>query len=252
MPFLQSPLPHQLEWTKPVSKNGWRGVWIAHGAAAVDDIDSWAENTVADFVILDMHGLAPNAKWPQQQHECIAAYDYIQNLVPADKIILAGDSAGGCLVFNALSGIREKGWSRPAAAATISPWVRLCSDAATLRTLAETDWIREDRLQKCEYAYLPKGVNAHRPDVSPFYETSFKHYPPLLVTYGTGEIMLDDIKAFVDKVRQDHIDVEVLLRENMPHKWSMQPIWCHSLQAWKDDNAAVAQWIASRVKHSIS
>jgi acetyl esterase len=164
----------------------------------------------------------------------------------------AGDSAGGCLVFNVLSGIREKGWSRPAAAATISPWVRLCSDAATLRTLAETDWIREDRLQKCENAYLPEGVNAHRPDVSPFYETSFKHYPPLLVTYGTGEIMLDDIKAFVDKVRQDHIDVEVLLRENMPHKWSMQPIWCPSLQAWKDDNAAVAQWIASRVKHSTS
>jgi acetyl esterase/lipase len=161
---------------------------------------------------------------------------------------VAGDSAGGCLVLNLLSKIHEKGLPRPAGAVTISPWTRLRSDASTIRSLEATDWICENRLKKCEDAYLPKGVDAHQPDISPYYETSFKHYPPLLVTYGTGEIFLDDIKTFIHNVRQDQATVNVLERKNMPHKWSMQPIYCPSLQAWKDDNAALTQWMASRIR----
>ncbi|KAI9280579.1 Alpha/Beta hydrolase protein [Umbelopsis sp. AD052] len=235
----------------------------------------------ADFVILDMHGggftagnalmylrtlvqwladiengyglrglilsveyeLAPNAKWPRQVNECMAAYEHIRSLLPPERIILAGDSAGGCLVLNLLA----KG-CECAAAVTISPWTRLRSDASTIHTLKDKDWISASGLKVCEDAYVPEGVDAHSSEISPFYQTSFKNYPPLLVTYGTGELFIEDIQAFVNKARKDQATVDVLVRENMAHKWSMQPLYCPSLQAWKSDNAAIAQWMVSHLR----
>jgi acetyl esterase/lipase len=134
------------------------------------------------------------------------------------------------------------------AAVTISPWTRLRSDATTLKTLKDMDWISERGLKICEDAYIPDGVDAHAPEISPYYQTSFKHYPALLVTYGTGEIMLKDLQIFVSKVRKDQPNVSVLFRENMPHKWAMEPIHCPSLQEWRNDNASIAQWMASHIQ----
>ena len=45
--------------------------------------------------------------------------------VPAKKIVLAGDSAGGALCVALLTVLRDLGIVQPAGAALISPWVDL-------------------------------------------------------------------------------------------------------------------------------
>ena len=45
--------------------------------------------------------------------------------VPAEKIVLAGDSAGGGLCVALLTVLRDLGIAQPAGAALISPWVDL-------------------------------------------------------------------------------------------------------------------------------
>ncbi|KAG2189217.1 hypothetical protein INT44_004359 [Umbelopsis vinacea] len=258
--ILTFPLPTHLEWTHKARGDGWQGYWVGPNAAAVNDMETLAAS--ADFVILDMHGggfTAGNAlmylrtlvQWIADIENgyglrgLILSVEYGRLVFNA---LITGDGtetshAGGCLVLNLLA----KG-CECAAAVTISPWTRLRSDASTIHTLKDKDWISASGLKVCEDAYVPEGVDAHSSEISPFYQTSFKNYPPLLVTYGTGELFIEDIQAFVNKARKDQATVDVLLRENMAHKWSMQPLYCPSLQAWKSDNAAIAQWMASHLR----
>lgn len=92
--------------------------------------------------------LAPKARFPSQLLEALRCYAYLleQERIPASRIVLAGDSAGGNLVMSMLLCLHGQGSSRlggrewsslplPARAVLMSPWLDLrpsCPHAAPL------------------------------------------------------------------------------------------------------------------------
>ena len=88
--------------------------------------------------------LGPEYPAPAAQEDALAAYHYLlaEGISP-DRIVLAGDSAGGTMVLNTLVALRDQGAPLPAAGVAISPWVDLaCSVQVSTRILRSTSWVR--------------------------------------------------------------------------------------------------------------
>src|SRR6267142_1438308 len=68
--------------------------------------------------------LAPENPFPAAVDDSITAYRWLlaQGYKP-ERIVIAGDSAGGGLAVSTLLALRDLGASLPAAAVCISPWV---------------------------------------------------------------------------------------------------------------------------------
>jgi acetyl esterase/lipase len=67
--------------------------------------------------------------------------DALHSPVPADKIVFAGDSAGGGLCLEVLCIIRDMGLPMPAGACLISPWVDLTHSFPSVMQNVDTDII---------------------------------------------------------------------------------------------------------------
>ncbi|KAG2156229.1 hypothetical protein DEU56DRAFT_936926 [Suillus clintonianus] len=92
---------------------------------------------------------APQYPWPCPLHDVLAAYLYliqpppgaVHKPIPASKIVLAGDSAGGALCLTMLTVLRDLGQPLPAGAVLISPWVDLTHSFPSIHTNTATDII---------------------------------------------------------------------------------------------------------------
>ncbi|KAJ6598872.1 Alpha/Beta hydrolase protein [Mycena vulgaris] len=92
---------------------------------------------------------APQYPWPCPLQDVLAAYlylirpppDALHKAVPASKIVLAGDSAGGGLCLSVLAIIRDMGLPMPAGSVLISPWVDLTHSFPSVMQNTETDII---------------------------------------------------------------------------------------------------------------
>ncbi|RDB22775.1 AB hydrolase superfamily protein C4A8.06c [Hypsizygus marmoreus] len=92
---------------------------------------------------------APQYPWPCPLQDVLAAYLYLtqpppgalHSAIPASKIVLAGDSAGGGLCLTVLTILRDLGLPMPAGAVLISPWVDLTHSFPSVMHNIETDII---------------------------------------------------------------------------------------------------------------
>ncbi|KAJ8086857.1 hypothetical protein PM082_005682 [Marasmius tenuissimus] len=94
---------------------------------------------------------APQYPWPCPLQDVVAAYLYLirppknalHKPVPPEKIVFAGDSAGGGLCLSVLAILRDMGVPMPAGAALISPWVDLTHSFPSVMENSKTDIIPE-------------------------------------------------------------------------------------------------------------
>jgi epsilon-lactone hydrolase len=142
--------------------------------------------------------LAPEHPYPAALEDAVAAYEVLlETGIPAERLSIAGDSAGGGLAVAALGRIRGNGLPSPGAMALISPWLDL--------TLTEVRDTRHDPmlsvawLRGCAASYT--GTTPHDDaEVSPLFG-DLAGLPPTVVHATTDEILLDDAERFVAAAR---------------------------------------------------
>ncbi|EJD01135.1 lipase/esterase [Fomitiporia mediterranea MF3/22] len=92
---------------------------------------------------------APQYPWPCPLQDCLAAYLYLteppptalHSAVSPEKIVIAGDSAGGGLCLSLLTVLRDLGKPLPAGGVLISPWVDLTHSFPSVMENTATDII---------------------------------------------------------------------------------------------------------------
>src|SRR5438309_6689810 len=94
--------------------------------------------------------LAPEHPFPAAVEDAVAAYRWLlAEGVPANRIAISGDSAGGGLTLATLLALRDEGDALPAAAVPISPWTDLEGTGESMKTRATVDvMIQADRLKE--------------------------------------------------------------------------------------------------------
>ncbi len=164
---------------------------------------------IADAAGIDTLGLnyrlAPENPFPAGVEDLVSAYRYVLDSgIPADKIALAGDSAGGGLTLSGLLAIKQQGLPGPACAYVISPWTDLNCTLPSMTTQAELDPICTlESLQGLAGLY---SNDLNHPVASPLLG-DWSGQPPLYIQVGEYEILLDDSRELAKKAKAAGVDV---------------------------------------------
>ena len=169
-------------------------------------------------LLLD-YRLAPEHPFPAALDDALAAYEWLQTQgVPPNRIVVAGDSAGGGLTMATLLALRDRKLPQPAGGVCISPWVDLTCSGASYATRASADPIvTRDGVEKMAQAYVPGG-DLKAPLVSPLF-ADLHDLPPLLIQVGSDEVLLDDSLVLGRRALAAGVSVTVEEWPAMVHVW---------------------------------
>jgi len=214
------------EWILPAGITAGRVVLYLHGgsyiAGSINSHRALAANIAAAAgaraLVLD-YRLAPEHPFPAALEDALAAYRWLLAVgAPADKIYVAGDSAGGGLAAALLLALREAGDPLPSAAILLSPLTDMAFSGESLKTKAKVDLI-VDFGKESQFAPLYLGdTDPRAPLVSPLY-ADLRGLPPLLLQVGSDEILLSDSTRLAEKAKATGVDVTLEVWEGMQHVW---------------------------------
>ena len=138
--------------------------------------------------------------------------------IPAENIVVAGDSAGGGLTMALLMYLRDNSYPLPSGAILFSPWVDLTMSCNSWDTNAAYDIVPApspgDHLNPI-YCYLGDNIQSLivHPYASPLFG-EFHDLPPLLIQAGESEVLRDEISLLAHKARAAHVPVRYELYED--------------------------------------
>jgi len=193
------------------------GYW-AGSAAGWQSIGSFLARACGAKVLLVEYRLAPENPFPAAVQDALAAYRWLLTEVAADRVVLAGDSAGGGLAPATLLALRDEGLALPAGCACLSPWSDLTNSGASFATNSETDQLfSKEAADQSAARYLGDADPTH-PHASPVFG-DWQGLPPLLIQAGGAEVLEDDARNLAAAAQAAGVNVRLEIFEDMPHVW---------------------------------
>lgn len=198
-------------------------VMYTHGGAFVNPLQAAHWKIVEEIVkatgasiTVPLYGLAP-------EHGHIEAVDFLEKVylgivsrVPADRIVLCGDSAGGNLALTQAIRYRDRALPSPGRVVLFSPWLDLGLENPEAKMLEPQDvmlrieWLREAG------RWWSQGVNVAEPHLSPIHAT-FTGLAPIDIYQGTLDLFLPDARRLHDEVRAVRGKVQMFVTEGGFH-----------------------------------
>ncbi|WP_299683981.1 alpha/beta hydrolase [uncultured Tateyamaria sp.] len=192
--------------------------------------------------VLPRYPLAPEHPYPAAPDFAEAVYDAVLAKHPGARILIGGDSAGGGLALTLLARLLRKGTALPAGVFAFSPLTDLSFSGDSIRTNADADVeLPAERIPEMTRLYL-NGVDPAQSDVSPLH-ADFTGAPPVWITAGTTEILLDDSRRIVDRMTTQGVAVTYVEEHDLPHVW---PIFHNLLPEARATLANLAVWIRAQ------
>ena len=151
---------------------------------------------------------APENPYPAALDDAIAAYQYLLDQgISADRIIFAGDSAGGNLTLATLLKVREMSLPMPASAICLSPWTDLtCSSDSFQRNWHKEAMLPPAQIKRAAEMFMGDGESKD-PMISPAF-ANLSGLPPLMVHVGTTEVLYCDSLRLKENAERDGVDLE--------------------------------------------
>lgn len=183
--------------------------------------------------------LAPEHPFPAAFEDAVAVWQEL-----ADRpggVILGGDSAGGGLALAVLGEILRQGLPRPVALFAFSPLTDFTLSGESLRANAACDVILPaERAPETAELYL-QGEPSDDLRASPLF-ANFTGAPPVWLTAGDTEILLDDTRRMAARMRAQGVAVTETIEHDLPHVW---PFFHGVLPEGRATLHALGGWIRS-------
>lgn len=183
--------------------------------------------------------------------DCQAAWRWLldngpDGPMPADRLYLGGDSAGGNLALMITNWSREADLRGPDAVVAFSPLTDSAFTAPSLRANADKDLLVKPlagslvRVPSWAMRWVSTAVNRIRPCnplVSPV-RADLSQLPPILVFASDSEMLFDDARRYVNKARKSGSPVRLLTWSGLLHAWPLfYPEVPEAAEAWQQVGA---------------
>ncbi|MCU0269722.1 MAG: alpha/beta hydrolase [Acidimicrobiales bacterium] len=219
---------------RPVTVAGVPAVWFRR------------PDSRTDAAILYFHGgdrLAPEHRFPAWLDDALATYEVTAAHLGAERVVVAGDSAGGGLALALLLAARDAGLPQPAGVVTLSPWTDLCGLGDSWRTNAAADPMIDAGWLGDIGRGLTADVGERHPLLSPAFG-DFAGCAPVHIQVGSTEVLLDDARAVRDAYERAGVPVD-------HHEWPEAPHVLASFARWLPEARVAVERIGAFVHHRI-
>ncbi|MBI9075150.1 MAG: alpha/beta hydrolase [Desulfatibacillum sp.] len=207
-------------WAHP---DGRTLLYLHGGAYMMGSIDTHrplasaiSRMTSSRGVLID-YRLAPEHPYPAALEDALTAYGAIlADGVAPDKIVLAGDSAGGGLTLALLLALKQRELPLPAAAYCMSPWANLhqCNKSGQFKRTGVKH--RQDRYVRYASDLYARGEDKRNPFISPVYG-DYSGVSPLLIQAARGELLRNDSRDVADRAKAHGVDVTLKIYDSKIH-----------------------------------
>jgi monoterpene epsilon-lactone hydrolase len=249
MPEQAGPVP--AEWLIPRDAPDDRALLYIHGGAwfmgstathrGLVSYLSYESNVRALSI---NYRLAPEYPFPAGLDDCVNSYEWLLHTgINPQKIVVAGDSAGGNLTLALLVALRDADKPLPAGAVVLSPATDLAFTGESLKTRAHLDPILSNLGSNSIVPDYITSNDPHHPYISPLY-ADLKGLPPILIHVGDHETLLDDSVRFGERARAAGVDAKVVVWPEMFHVFQ---IFVPLLPEARNAVAQLASFIKSRM-----
>jgi acetyl esterase/lipase len=147
-----------------------------------------------------LYSLAPENPFPKALNESIQLYERIlADGFKPDKIIIAGDSAGGGLALATALALKDRNIPLPKALITMSPWTDLAAEGSSYKKNQRKDpFFGKGTVPLDKVAYAQDN-DLHNPYISPKYG-NYEEFCNLLMFVGGHELIESDTMDLAEKV----------------------------------------------------
>lgn len=225
MPGPAGPLPLRLHVPRAAATGG-AGLVFFHGgglvAGSLDTHDALCRRLAAAIgcrVIAVGYRLAPEHPFPAGLHDAVAAADWVMahattlGLAPG-RIAVGGDSAGATLAAVVCRLARA---TPPAYQLLLCPITDFRADTPSRRAHADDPLVGAALLRRDLALYLPHGVSAADPRVSPLRAEEFGGLPPLFLHTAEHDPLRDEGARYADRLRAAGTPVRHTCHPGMIH-----------------------------------
>jgi len=161
--------------------------------------------------------LCPAHRFPSPLDDGEAAYRWLMEQgYAADKIGLAGISAGALLVTQLVFRCQKSQLPMPAAAVVMSGLLDFDFQGASFQYNADRDIVGADRLKNIVKYYLPEPAEFDKNELYPARQ-HYEQYPRTLFQAGDHEVLLDDNVAFYEALRRQGHEVALQVVPGLVH-----------------------------------
>ncbi|MGN0394691.1 MAG: alpha/beta hydrolase [Coprococcus sp.] len=180
--------------------------------------------------------VAPENPFPAALHDALYAFDWLLSQgYSEDKIIIAGDSAGGGLAMCLCHYLSDRDRQLPAGIIAMSPWTDLTASGTSYKDNYEIDPIfgNTDNSIIFDSAYIG-NYNPRNPYISPLFG-DFSDFPPMLIQVGSHEMLLSDSTSVALKAKQQGVKIRLSVYEGMFHVFQLgTTLMPESRKAWTE------------------
>ncbi len=168
--------------------------------------------------------LAPEHPYPAALEDAWTVLEHLLRQYPSDRILFAGDSAGGNLVLCLVQRLLEQRRPLPKMLLLFSPWTDMTATASSYETYKDMDPIlTKEYVVEAAKAYIAGQGPNEDPRFSPLFG-ELSGLPPVYIMAGRNEILLNDSLRLKDKILELGGEATLDLNEDGWHVYQQMPL----------------------------
>ena len=221
------------EWVKPdFAHNPQYVILYAHGGGYTCGGLGYARILAAKLavatgfsVVSFEYRLAPEHKYPAPLEDGMKIWKYLMEKgYEPNKVLLAGDSAGGNLVLCMTMKLIKEELVSPKGLILFSPWTDMTATSKSYEKYKEKDPIlTKEYVEGVRNAFVGEDVDFSDPKYSPLYG-DFTSFPPTFIMVGRNEILLEDSVQLQKKILKAGGEAIIDIEKDGWHVYQQMPL----------------------------